>query len=459
MDGVEMARRVSAGELTPAELRAAFERALEATNPALNALGDRAEAPIHGPEEQGPLWGVPTLTKELLAVPGLPWTLGSRLMRQNPAPEASPYTQALLSSGVHVMGSTTASELGLLGSTESLLRGVTHNPWSPSLSAGGSSGGSAAMVAAGVVPFAHANDGGGSIRGPAAMNGVFGFMPTRGRCPPSVPPEGFGKLLVDHVISWTVRDSAAVLQATQRTDAEAPVAPMAPVEGPAPRRLEIAAWSTSLLGAEPAAPVLAAWRRTLELCRGLGHEVAEVAPPAVSGRVLSDAFFAVAGLAVRDLSRMVTPMLGRPPGPDELEPFSLELAARVADAPEDAGARALAALEHLGPAYLARLECFDVALTPTFATLPWSIGHLAPTLDAETLLARTEEAVAYTPIHNVAGCPAMSVPLEMHEGVPVGLHFAAAPGADATLLHLAFELEDAAPWRDRRPTGGAWPKS
>lgn len=458
MDGVEMAQRVARGELSAQALQAGFEAALERWNPHLNALADRPPAPIEG-APSGPLAGVPTLTKELLAVPGLPWTLGSRLMRDNPAPQAPPYTQALLATEARICGSTTASELGLLGSTESLLRGVTHNPWSPSLSAGGSSGGAGAMVAAGVVPFAHANDGGGSIRGPAAMNGAFGFMPSRGRCAPSVPPEGFGALLVDHVISWTVRDSAAVLRATQRSDDAAPFAPLAPIEGPATRRLRIAAWTRTLLDTEPTPEVEAAWQRTVQLCRGLGHEVVQVAAPAVDGRILSDAFFTAAGLAVRDLSRMVTPLLGRPPGPDELEPFTLALGAQVEGAPPDAAQAALEALRGLVPGYLDRLEGFDVALTPTFATLPWRLGHLAPTLDKETLLARTEEAVCYTPIHNVAGCPAMSIPLETHEGVPVGLHFAAAPGHDATLLGLAFELEAARPWRDRRPPEPEWPRS
>ncbi len=458
LDGIELARRIRSGHTSPEEVHRAFEHALEAAR-GLNAVSAVADPSIRTADAQGAFAGVPIAAKELLAVPGLPWTMGSRLMRTNPAPGASAYVEALLGSGARIVASATASEFGLLGSTETLLHGVTHNPWSTRHSAGGSSGGSAALVAAGVVPMAHANDAGGSIRGPASMNGLFGFMPSRGRCAPAGPAEGLSALVIEHVLTRTVRDSQAMLQATLRRDAEAPWAPMPEVHAPAPKRLRIAAWHTTLIGPAAAPAVRAAWQRTVEACACMGHDVHIVEAPKVDGRALSDAFFTVAAQTMQGVMAMFEPMLGRMPGPEELEPFTLELARWGSTLGPDAGETCAATFKEAAATHNKIFEHFDVTLTPTLATPAWALGHLAPTLDRQTLISRTEQAVGFTPIHNVAGCPAMSVPLEMHEGLPIGMHFAAPPGEDARLFALAYELEAELPWKHRYAEVQAWPKS
>lgn len=459
-DAVEMAALVRSGGVSADELVAACRDRIAEVDPAVHAVADPVDATgvdRAAVADDAPLRGVPFAVKELLAVPGLPWTMGSRLMAGMPAGAPSPYVETLLASGVEVVCSTTSSELGLLGSTESALRGPTVNPWGRALSAGGSSGGSAAAVAAGIVPVAHANDAGGSIRGPAALVGLFGFKPTNDRCAPNVPgAEGLAALVVDHCISRSVRDSAALLAATERRGTDAAHEPIGWVRHPIDRPLRVGVLRRSLVGADPEPAVGAALDRTAALMARLGHDVEEVPLPAIDGPALSGAFFGAAARTVAAMAEMVTPMLGRPPGPDELEPFTLELIEWGATLPADSEAVGRAACAAASDAYLGLFDRCDVIVSPTFTRLPWPLGTLAPDLGRELLIRRTEEIVGYTPIHNVAGCPAMSVPLEWHDGLPVGMHLAAAPGADALLLGLAYQLEEARPWADRRPPDLPW---
>jgi amidase len=451
-DAVEMARLVRTGEVAAADL-AETARALIDRRPALGAVAHVADSPTPGPAATGPLAGVPFAVKELLAWPGLPWTMGSRLMAGAPAPGLSPYAARLRDAGLDVICSTTSSEFGLLGSTETALHGVTRNPWRAGLSAGGSSGGSAALVAAGVVPMAHGNDGGGSLRVPAALNGVFGFLPSTRRCAPT-GPEGSGllALVVDHAMSRSVRDSAALLAATERTGADAVHPPVGLVRGPAAARLRIAVLAPTLTGREPDAAVRRELDRTAALCASLGHCVDVADGTGVDGDAVSRGFFTAAARTVSEIAGMFAPVLGRPPGPDELEPFTLELVDWARTLAPDTQAATERAFAEAARDYLRLFERWDVVLSPTLARPSWPIGHLSPAAGRETLIRRTEEAVGYTPIHNVAGCPAMSVPLGRHDGLPVGMHFAAAPGADRMLLELAYELEEAAPW------AGTWPE-
>ena len=450
-DGLEMAALVRRGEVSADELETTCRELIERLDPVVNAVGDLAD-PVSPGAPDGVFAGVPFAVKELLATPGLPWTMGSRLLASSPPGEPSPYVRRLLGAGLRIVCSTTSSEFGLLGSTESRLRGATHNPWRPGLSAGGSSGGAAAAVAAGIVPLAHASDAGGSIRIPAAMTGLFGFKPSNRRCEPSIPAEdGLGALVVDHCVSRTVRDSAALLAQTERRGPGAPHAPVGPVSGPGGRRLRIATVSTTLRGRQPDPAVRGALERTRALCAELGHRIVELEPLAIDGAALSGAFFTSAALTLAPLADLMTPALGRRPGPAELEPFTLELIEWSATLPPGSAQRVAQALRSAGEAFVAAFTTCDVVLSPTLTTLPWSLGTLDPGLGREELIERTERLVGYTPIHNVVGCPAMSVPLEWVEGLPVGVHFAAAPGADRTLLELAYELEAARPWAHRRP--------
>jgi amidase len=250
-DAVEMARLVRTGEVSPADL-AETARGLVHEYRALNAVADLVEDRPAGPPVGGPLAGVPFAVKELLAWPGLPWTMGSRLLAANPAPGVSPYAARIRDAGLSVLCSTTSSEFGLLGSTESALRGPTLNPWGPGLSAGGSSGGSASLVAAGILPMAHGNDAGGSLRVPAALTGLFGFKPSNRRPAPTGPDlPGLPGLLVEHCISRSVRDSAHFLAATERTGPGAVHPPVGLVPGPDATRLRIGVLTETLTGRRP----------------------------------------------------------------------------------------------------------------------------------------------------------------------------------------------------------------
>lgn len=460
-DAVGMAGLVRQGEVTAADLAETATAVLDGL-PGLNAVADPVDPGAVDPggidtgaPPVGPLAGVPFAVKELLAWPGLPWTMGSRLLAANPAPGYSPYTAALRDAGLRVLWSTTSSEFGLLGSTESALRGPTLNPWGQGLSAGGSSGGSAALVAAGVVPMAHGNDAGGSLRVPASLNGVFGFKPSNGRCLPTGTEEaGLTALVVEHCMSRSVRDSAHLLAATERTGPDAVHPPVGLVDRPGTGRLRVAVLVPTLLGEDPDPAVRGELDRAAQLCAALGHDVFLAGPLGVDGEAVSRAFFVAAAQTMGEVVRSLTPLLGRPPGPDELEPFTLELVAWGEALGPEAGPAGERALVQAARAYLRLFERCDVVLSPTLARLPWPLGHLSPAAGREVLVRRTEEAVGYTPIHNMARCPAMSVPLGWCDGLPVGIHVAAAPGADRLLLELAYALEEASPWAGRRPDLG-----
>ena len=376
--------------------------------------------------------------------------MGSRLLARHVAQQHTPYGRALADAGLVCVGKSAMSEFGLLGSTETLLEGATHNPWDLARSAAGSSGGSACAVAAGLVPLAHANDGGGSIRVPASVCGVLGFKPTRGRTlAASLASSDFGDLTSDHCISRSVRDSALFLSITEdRTSGT----PAGFVRDPIARKLRVAAWTATILGAEPEAAVRRAFDPTCALLVEMGHEVEPVAAPRYDGDELADAFFLVAGAAVASVVELMDRSRGEPVQRDELEPFAWALVDGFLARGPDALPRARAAFARAAAAYREATRGYDVVLTPTLATEPWALGHLSPVLDREELIRRTGRAVGYTPIHNIAGCPAMSVPLHTTEGgLPVGMHFAAAPGDDALLLGLAYQLEEARPWKDRWP--------
>jgi amidase len=471
LDAVAQAELVAKGELSAGDLLDAFERRLRAVNPLIRAV---VSADLDGARARpvaatlGPFNGVPFLVKDVVAYPNLRWSMGSRVFATNVAREGSPLTTRMDRAGLVTVGKTATSEFGLLGSTETLLEGVTHNPWDLSLSAAGSSGGAAAAVAAGIVPLAHANDGGGSIRVPASVCGVFGLKPSRGRCvPSSAVRSDFADLVEDLAIARSVRDVALYLSTVEARGDDAVLHPVGYVREPSTKRLRIGLWSTTLFGAEPEADVRDALDAAVALLGEMGHEVRPVAPPKIDAAALSVAFFACAGVALGDVADTLAAMLGRPIGPDDFEPFTLALI----DEQRKAG---VARLQHArevfaecAAAYLGVFDASDVILTPTLATRPWKLGHLSPMRSRAELVGRTERTVAYTPIHNIAGCPAMSVPLHWtSDGVPIGIHFAARPGAEAVLLGLAYELEEARPWQNRWapfsfPTiiGAGWPRS
>jgi amidase len=455
---LEMAALVRAGEVTGSELHEACSALMDERDPAVRGVARRTEpAAVEAPAAaDAPFAGVPFAVKELLAVPGLPLTMGSRLLATNPPGPPPPYAERLLGAGLHVVCSTRSSEFGLLGSAEALLHGrPTANPWGEGLSPAGSSGGAAALVAAGVLPMAHASDGGGSIRVPASATGLFGFKPSNRRTVPAGPDEGVAALVVDHVVSRSVADSAALLAVTERRGPDAPWAPVGRVDAPLERRLRVGVVERTLLGARPEPAVAAELARTRRLLEDLGHATEDLDLSAVDGQAVSDGFFVLSALALADVAAAMTAALGRAPGPDELEPFTLELIEHAATLPAGTAERCTRSLADAAAAYTRSFATCDVVLSPTLARRPWPTGFLSPGLGRVELIHRTEQAVGYTPIHNAAACPAMSVPLGWADGLPVGMHLAAAPGDDALLLGLALALEAAAPWAGRRPDPAA----
>jgi amidase len=450
VDGVGQAELVARGELSTAELLDACAARLERCEPLLHSAVtlDFARARALEPAA-GPFKGVPTLLKDVFAYPGLRWGLGSRLFAQNMYAPATPYSERIDRSGLLVVGKSATSELGLLGSTETLQEGITHNPWDLSRSAAGSSGGAAAAVAAGIVPLAHANDAGGSIRVPASVCGVFGFKPSRGRTVPANPggPD-FTALISDHCVSRSVRDSALFLSVTEAQDGR--FSAIGYVREASAKRLRVATFTRTAMGEEPEPAVRRAFDEAVALCAELGHEVREIAAPVADGAALGDAFFSSAGAAMLGMTEMIAGMRGAAVRPEELEPFTWALIRKFQQRGESALTSARATFEQCTRAYLRVFADCDVVLTPTLSQLPWRLGHLSPLIEYDELMARTARAVGYTPIHNIAGCPAMSVPLHWSDDhLPIGVQFAANIGGDETLLRLAYELETARPWRER----------
>ena len=376
--------------------------------------------------------------------------MGSRLFARNVAPQHTPYSERLADAGLQCVGKTATSEFGLLGSTETLLEGATLNPWDLSFSAAGSSGGSAAAVAAGLVPLAHANDGGGSIRIPASVCGLFGFKPSKGRTlPAAFASSDFLDITSDHCISRSVRDSAHFLAITEDPSHPQPVGL---VRDPIARTLRMATWTQTTMGEQPEPAVQQAHEDALGLSRSLGHIVEPIAPPVIDGPTLGEAFFLVAGAAIAGVVDTVDQMRGEPVQQDELEPFTWALIEAFQARGPEALTLARDTFASAVRAYREATRGYDVIVTPTLATGPWRLGHLSPILPRDELIRRTAQAVGYTPIHNIAGCPSMSVPLCFPRGeLPLGTLFSAAPGADALLLGLAYQLEQARPWKERWP--------
>jgi amidase len=317
-DGLGQAKLIRKGEISAPELMEATIRRIERINPEVNALAsydfDLALERSRKGAGEGPFAGVPFLMKDLISYPGLPLSMGSRLFAGNMGQESSPYVERIDSSGLIVLGKSATSEFGLLGSTETALLGITRHPLLPGYSASGSSGGAAAAVSSGMVPLAHGDDAGGSLRIPASVHGLFALKPGAGRIVPALSAENeFVNLVTEHCITRSVRDSAALLAWTERRNEEGSLPPVGFVEEPIRRNLRIGVYRTTLMGELPEPELLEALNRTVRLCESLGHRVEEVPPPPVDGEALSRSFFTVAGSAMSQLSLFMEGILGKEP--------------------------------------------------------------------------------------------------------------------------------------------------
>jgi Asp-tRNA(Asn)/Glu-tRNA(Gln) amidotransferase A subunit family amidase len=463
-DALGLAGLVRAGEVKPRELLEAALARAERRNPAVNAIvipmADEARRVAEDPPA-GPFRGVPFLLKDLYAYyPGFRTTHGSRLFADFVPDHASELVTRYRQAGLVIFGKSASPEFGITTSTESALFGKTRNPWSLEHSAGGSSGGAAAAVAAGILPAAHASDGGGSIRIPASCCGLFGLKPTRGRVPfgPDAG-EGWSGMSTVHAVTRSVRDSAALLDVIRGADLGAPyVAPeparpyLAEVGAP-PGRLRIAFQTRSFNGSDTHPDCAEAVRDAAKLCAALGHHVEEAAldvDAAVFGR--ASQVIIAANLRASVLDRLRD--LGRELREGDLEPGTRAMFEAAAGADAAAYASAIRVIHALGRQVSRFLVDRDLLLTPTLGTPPLPLGRLAlDNPDLMTFLRDLLQTVGYTQLFNASGHPAMSVPLYWNAaGLPVGVQFAGRFGDEATLLRLAAQLEQARPWFARRPS-------
>lgn len=457
-DATETAAMIRSGKMSALEAAKAAVTGAERVQPKLNFLVasdfDRALERGEIAAMTGPFAGVPFLIKDLDDYKGLPTRSGSRAMlRMPPATHQDALVNAYDRAGVNVIGKSSTPEFGFLPTTEPTGFGPTRNPWDPARSSGGSSGGAAVAVAAGVVPFAHASDGGGSIRIPASCCGLFGLKPSRGRMLGTRGDTQATNINVSHMLSRSVRDSAAMFALTEDSGPGAQLTAVGLVAAPLKRRLRVGVVMNTVAGAPPSAEVRAATESSLKLMESLGHQVVPTAWPV--GQDFIDDFLLLWAAGAADLAGTLTKVMGKPPGPDVLEGFSLGMADMAAKAPKDALPRAIGKLQAAARAYDRWFvdNRFDVVLSPVLAWAPPLLGDVGPDVPFETLRARLIEYVGYTTQHNVAGAPAMSVPLNWTPGgLPVGTQFAARVGGEGLLFQLAYQLEVARPWAHRMPT-------
>ncbi len=462
LDATAQAELVRRREVKASELVDAAIARIEEVNPALNAVVtpvfDSAREAAARPAGDGPFAGVPFLLKDHgTPCAGVRLTSSSAYLRDYISPEDSDLVARYKGMGFLILGKTNTPEFGLTATTEPHLFGPTHNPWDVTRSPGGSSGGSAAAVASAMVAAAHGNDGGGSIRIPAAWCGVFGLKPTRGRNPKAIDPAGLG---VDHVLTRSVRDSAAILDGTAGAlpgdpyHLPAPPRPFAEEVRAKSRRLRIGFSAEPPPGTSLHPDCAGAVKDAAALCAALGHEVEEAAP--TQNHELFRAAFTMmweAGAAATiDGFAMMT---GRAPTEDLFEPLTWSLAQRGRQHTAPALLMAKSMFQMTARTMADFHQKYDVWLTPTLGEVPLPLGELDSSReDPRRGFERVLQFVTFTPYQNATGQPAMSVPLHWNEqGLPVGVQFVGRFADEATLFSLAAQLEEARPWANRRPSG------
>ena len=463
-DALGLAELVRRKQATPGDLlEAAIER-VEARNPVVNAvvmkLYDHARRVIADGLNDGPFRGVPFLMKDLTsAVAGVKMTRGSAFFADTPPASAdSEHVKRLKRAGLVIFGRTNTCELGLSLSCEPRLYGPTRNPWDTTRIAGGSSGGAAAAVGARMLPLAHASDGFGSIRAPAACCGLVGLKPTRSRN--TFAPfagEGLGGLATEHAVSLTVRDSAALLDTTRGAGPGDPyVAPtptgsyLAEVGAP-PGKLRIAWTAVAPNGVQIDAQYLRALADIVQLCSELGHHVEECAP-AIDREAVVPTFLTLAS-ANTVVNLASHPSAGRSPREDEVERITWLTGQRGERVSGPDYVRATQAAHRLGRQMAAFHSQWDVLLTPGLATVPVKLGWLDMMMDDfDEYWRRVFAFSPFTVWFNITGQPAMMLPLaQSTEGLPIAVQVVARYGDEATLFRLGAQLEAARPWFRRKP--------
>ena len=464
----ELAALVRSGDLSARELVAASLRRIDETQPTLNAFtyvaheSALAAADRIGPGDPRPFAGVPIAVKDNRPVAGMPLTMCSDLFGDFVPQHDAFSVRRLRDAGFVIVGKTALPEMGILPTTESRRFGPTRNPWALERTPGGSSGGSGAAVAGGVVPIGHGNDGGGSTRIPAACCGLVGLKAARGRVSAG-PDSGQSFLVGDGVLTRTVADTVAMLDVMagyepgDATWAPPPPAPYVELmSGPSGRMRIGLALNMPLEGATLDPVCEHAARDAATLLESLGHRVEEIAPPWSDLDLLAD-FTHAFGPAVSMTTLIGGRIAGREPTAEDVEPLTWALWERARSQDTLSLLAAQNRLESVARSIVAFLAPYDAVLTPSLAQRPLAIGEvngLGP--DPWDHYQRSGAFTPYTAIVNVTGQPAISLPLfHGEDGMPIGIQLIGPPAREDIILHLAGELEEARPWLGRRPEGSS----
>lgn len=447
LDAVGLVQAIRSGEVSVVDVVDAAVARAERVNPELNGVVhpayEKAREQARHPRG-GYFAGVPTFVKDNVDVAGMPTRQGSDAFAGRPRATDGDFARMFLATGLLPLGKTQLSEFGFSASAEHPRLGPVRSPWALDHTAGASSAGSAAMVASGVVPIAHANDGGGSIRIPASVNGLVGLKPTRDRlAQDKMLREMPVRIVQDGVLTRSVRDTAAFYREAEKVYRSLKLPPVGDITRPVKARLDIAL-VTDGIGRAASPEVIELTLKTASLLEELGHRVHPIAQPLPD--TLKDDFLLYWSLLAMFTVRTGRRTFGRSWDAAQLDNLTLGLARH--------STRGL----HKLPLAISRLKRtrrwsreffarYDVVLTPTLATATPRIGHLTPTEDYDTIMDRLLDWVAFTPLQNATGDPAISLPLATTaSGLPQGMMFGAASGREATLLELAYELEEARPF-------------
>jgi amidase len=465
LDATAQAGLVRSGAATPGELVDAALARVEALNPQLNAViydrSEKARAEAAGPLPDGPFRGVPMLLKDAVAhTAGDPYHCGMRALKEAGwiEHEDTWLVERFRAAGFVIVGKTNTPELASAATTEPLAYGATHNPWNLDRSPGGSSGGSAAAVAAGMVAVAHGNDMGGSIRMPSSMCGLVGLKPSRARG--TLGPEYgeyWGMTTHEHVLTRTVRDSAGVLDVIAGAapgdpyTAPAPARPFAAEVGADPGRLRIG-FRIDAAHLEPFAAGAAAVGAAAEQLEALGHAVEPAALPALDAPGFSEAIAVMMPVWIgRELDRWAE-RLGRALGADDIEPWNATLGEAGRAIPAPMYVAAIEKAQRWARDVAAWWTDHDLLLTPTVTAPTPPLGYVGPPAELTDMFSRMGALVGFSMPFNVTGQPAISLPLTHDaDGMPVGVQLVGAYGREDVLLRVASQLEAAHPWHDRRP--------
>lgn len=460
LDATGIAAAIRQGKLSAAEALDAAAARMRAAGAQLNCFSevmvDEARTALRRLDRSAPFAGVPIVMKDEEPLAGHRFHFGSRLDRVMPVADRDGPVAALVKrAGFNVVARTTMSEFGALPTTETMAYGATRNPWSLGHTPGGSSGGAAAAVAAGILPLAHAVDGAGSIRIPASNCGLVGLKPSRGRVVKDAPAVAFD-LVEPLCLTRTVRDTANYLAIAERRGAHAVLPPVGRVTQSSNRCLRIGLVASGLSGTSPSPEVAAGLAASATRLEAMGHTVEPSRWPFDGPAFLDDFSLLYAAEAAAIKKRLIAD-LGVDPRrvPELVEPASLAIASAGEMVPAVVTEAAMARVAAVSRSYFGWFDHFDVLLSPVLLTPPVPIGSITGALPILALSDKLKAYADYTMIQNATGGPAISLPLHWTaDGMPVGMQFAGPLGGERTLLELAFALEEAQPWASRHP--GVW---